>query len=42
MEEKKAKNKKTNQGGSYKFKIARKYNKPKTKGDKTANRRKRK
>ena len=42
MEEKKAKNKKTNLGGSYKFKIAKKYNKPITKGDKIANRRKKK
>ena len=42
MEEKKAKNKKTNLGGSYKFKIAKKYNKPRTKGDKIANRRKKK
>lgn len=32
--EKKAKNKKTNLGGSYKFEIARKYKKPKTRGDK--------
>tara|TARA_B110000444_G_C18367741_1_gene378969 strand:+ start:275 stop:403 length:129 start_codon:yes stop_codon:yes gene_type:complete len=42
MEEKKAKNKKTNKGGSYKFKIAKKYSKPQTKGDKTANRRNKK
>ena len=42
MDEKKPKNKKVNLGGSYKFKIAKKYNKPKTKGDKTANRRKQK
>ena len=42
MEEKKDKNKKTNLGGSYKFKIAKKYSKPKTKGDKHANRRKKK
>lgn len=33
--EKKAKNKKTNQGGSYKRELASKYKKPKTKGDKT-------
>lgn len=33
--EKKAKNKKTNQGGSYKRELAQKYKKPKTKGDKT-------
>lgn len=33
--EKKDKNKKTNQGGSYKRKLALKYKKPKTKGDKT-------
>jgi len=33
--EKKAKNKKTNQGGSYKRELALKYKKPKTKGDKT-------
>ncbi|MEP7323667.1 MAG: DEAD/DEAH box helicase [Saprospiraceae bacterium] len=32
--EKKEKNKKTNLGGSYKFEIARKYKKPKTRGDK--------
>ena len=38
MDEKKTKNKKVNLGGSYKFKIAKKYPKPKTKGDKTANR----
>ena len=42
MEEKKDKNKKINLGGSYKFKIAKKYSKPKTKGDKHANRRKKK
>jgi len=35
--EKKAKNKKTNQGGSYKRELALKYKKPKTKGDKTFN-----
>lgn len=33
--EKKAKNKKANQGGSYKRELALKYKKPKTKGDKT-------
>jgi ATP-dependent RNA helicase RhlE len=33
--EKKAKNKKANQGGSYKRELAIKYKKPKTKGDKT-------
>ncbi|MEI6060380.1 MAG: DEAD/DEAH box helicase [Bacteroidota bacterium] len=33
--EKKEKNKKTNQGGSYKRELALKYKKPKTKGDKT-------
>jgi len=37
--EKKAKNQKENLGGSYKFKIAQKYKKPKTKGDKNFNRR---
>lgn len=37
--EKKAKNQKENLGGSYKFKIAKKYKKPKTKGDKNFNRR---
>lgn len=37
---KKNKNKKKNLGGSYKFKIAKKYSKPKTRGDKTKNRRK--
>ncbi len=42
MEEKKPKNKKTNKGGSYKFKIAKKYNKPQTKVDKIANRRRKK
>jgi ATP-dependent RNA helicase RhlE len=40
--EKKAKNKKENLGGSYKFKIAEKYKKPLTRGDKNANRRKKK
>tara|TARA_B100000780_G_scaffold208700_1_gene148813 strand:- start:1934 stop:2062 length:129 start_codon:yes stop_codon:yes gene_type:complete len=42
MEEKKAKNKKTNLGGSYKFKIAKKYGKPQRRGDKIANRKKKK
>jgi ATP-dependent RNA helicase RhlE len=37
--EKSAKNQKENLGGSYKFKIAAKYKKPKTKGDKNYNRR---
>ncbi len=37
--EKKDKNKKENKGGSYKFEIARKYKKPKTKGDKNYNKR---
>jgi len=36
--EKKLKNQKTNQGGSYKREIKKKYKKPKTKGDKIANR----
>ena len=40
LQEKKNKNKKKNLGGSYKFKIAKKYSKPKTRGDKTKNRRK--
>ncbi len=38
--EKKEKNQKTNQGGSYRREIAKKYKKPKTRGDKNANRRK--
>lgn len=38
--EKKEKNKKTNQGGSYKQKIKAKYKKPKTRGDKTYHKRK--
>ena len=38
--EKKDKNKKTNQGGSYRRTISKKYKKPKTRGDKRANRRK--
>ncbi|MDO5968686.1 DEAD/DEAH box helicase [Flavivirga aquimarina] len=37
--EKKAKNQKENLGGSYKFKMAAKYKKPKTKGDKNYNKR---
>ncbi|MCK5401141.1 MAG: DEAD/DEAH box helicase [Flavobacteriaceae bacterium] len=37
--EKKDKNKKENLGGSYKFKIAKKYKKPKTRGDKNYNKR---
>lgn len=40
--EKKAKNKKTNQGGSYKREIAKKYKKAQTRGDKTYHKRKRK
>ena len=40
--EKKEKNKKTNQGGSYRREIAKKYKKPKTRGDKNLNRKKRK
>ncbi|MGB5982258.1 MAG: DEAD/DEAH box helicase [Nonlabens sp.] len=40
--EKKEKNKKTNQGGSYRREIAKKYKKPKTRGDKNYNRRNRK
>ena len=35
--EKSKKNSKTNKGGSYKFKIAVKYKKPKTRGDKNYN-----
>ena len=38
--EKKDKNKKVNQGGSYRREMAKKYKKPKTRGDKNANRRK--
>ena len=37
--EKSAKNSKENLGGSYKFKIAKKYKKPKTRGDKNYNKR---
>ena len=38
--EKKEKNKKTNQGGSYRREIAKKYKKPKTRGDKNYNKKK--
>jgi len=38
IQDKKQKNKKNNLGGSYKFKIAKKYSKPKTRGDKIKNR----
>jgi len=37
--EKKESNQKENLGGSYKFKIAEKYKKPKTRGDKNYNKR---
>lgn len=40
--EKKAKNRKVNQGGSYRREIAKKYKKPKTRGDKIANQRRKK
>ena len=40
--EKSAKNSKTNQGGSYRREIAKKYKKPKTRGDKNYNRRNKK
>ncbi|KQC34669.1 DEAD/DEAH box helicase [Nonlabens sp. YIK11] len=40
--EKKDKNKKENLGGSYRREIAKKYKKPKTRGDKNANRRRKK
>jgi ATP-dependent RNA helicase RhlE len=40
--EKKEKNKKTNQGGSYRREIAKKYKKPKTRGDKNYNMRNKK
>lgn len=40
--EKSEKNKKVNLGGSYRREIAKKYKKPKTRGDKNANRRKKK
>jgi ATP-dependent RNA helicase RhlE len=40
--EKKEKNKKTNQGGSYRRELAKKYKKPLTKGDKNFNRRNKK
>jgi len=39
--EKKEKNKKTNQGGKYKRELAKKYKKPKTRGDKRSNSKKR-
>ena len=38
IQEKIQKNNKNNLGGSYKFKIAKKYSKPKTRGDKIKNR----
>lgn len=40
--EKKEKNKKTNQGGSYRRELAKKYKKPQSKGDKNMNRRSKK
>lgn len=40
--EKKEKNRKVNLGGSYRREVAKKYKKPKTRGDKNANRRKKK
>ena len=40
--EKKAKNRKENLGGSYRRELAKKYKKPKTRGDKIQNRRKKK
>ena len=40
--EKSKKNSKTNQGGSYRREIAKKYKKPKTRGDKNYNRRNKK
>jgi len=42
LHEKKAKNQKVNLGGSYKREIKKKYKKPKTRGDKNANMRKKK
>ena len=42
LHEKKEKNKKVNLGGAYKKTIAKKYKKPKTRGDKNYNKRKRK
>ena len=42
FQEKKEKNKKVNLGGSYRREMAKKYKKPKTRGDKNANRRKKK
>ena len=41
-EKKSKKNSKVNLGGSYKFKIAAKYKKPKTRGDKNYNKRNKK
>jgi ATP-dependent RNA helicase RhlE len=41
-EKSKKKNSKKNKGGSYKFKIAAKYKKPKTRGDKTFNKKNKK
>ena len=40
--EKKEKNKKVNQGGSYRREIAKKYKKPKTRGDKNYNKKNKK
>ena len=40
--EKKAKNRKENLGGKYRRELAKKYKKPKTRGDKIQNRRKKK
>ena len=40
--EKSKKNSKNNKGGSYKFKIAAKYKKPKTRGDKSFNKKNKK
>lgn len=40
--DKKAKNSKTNQGGSYRRELAKKYSKPKTRGDKNFNKKKKK
>ena len=41
-QEKSKKNSKENLGGSYKFKVAAKYKKPKTRGDKNYNKRNKK
>lgn len=41
-EKKSKKNSKVNLGGSYKFKVAAKYKKPKTRGDKNYNKRNKK